>query len=516
MLDFSKLKTPLDHGEVLLLPAPSDWLAAARANNKALRSADRPLLGSTLAHWRRETREAIVGSDDPLLIVLGHQPEFIHPGVWAKHITAARLATAADGVGLNLIVDCDAPKNTSLSIPSARDEHIVLRRVRYADLPAGWAYEQISRQSMEEVAPFAHAVREAMGDRYESSQMPRFFEAFAGARGARDWVDQEVSARQSVEASFGISLKERRVSSIWCTPLLIDMLLRPFEFAASYNRALVSYRRANRVRGARGLIPGLAVPDERCELPLWVLQSGQGRRRLFVSWAGDSLRLFAGADEIGTLPRSALKPCEDLEAAIAGLGGWEFRPRALTLTIWARLLLADLFIHGIGGAKYDRISDVIMADYYGVTPPQVVCVSATLHLGVPTFVTAHDSVRRLRHGLRDVEWNPQRHLPRSPDYEPLIRRRAEAVRRAIALREHEPGDRDARRLAFAEIRGINAAMLEARPEMLAAGRAELERARRELQQDEIARGRDYFFGLYDRKRLEQLTAALPDEGVFRV
>ena len=103
-----------------------------------------------------------------------------------------------------------------------------------------------------------------------------------------------------------------------------------------------------------------------------------------------------------------------------------------------------------------------MADYYGVTPPQVVCVSATLYLGIRTFANAHESVRRLRHRLRDVEWNPQRHLPRSPDYEPLIRQRAEVVRRAITLREHEPGDRDARRLAFAEIRGINAAMLEAR------------------------------------------------------
>ena len=37
------------------------------------------------------------------------------------------------------------------------------------------------------------------------------------------------------------------------------------------------------------------------------------------------------------------------------------------LTLWARLLLCDLFIHGIGGAQYDRVTDLIVENYFGVT-----------------------------------------------------------------------------------------------------------------------------------------------------
>ena len=103
---------------MLVLPAPSDCVAAVLANAQALRSAKAPLLDSTLADWRRRTREAVVGSDDRPIIVTGHQPAFIHPGVWAKHIVSMRLAHALGGVALNLVVDNDAPQGTTLAVPT--------------------------------------------------------------------------------------------------------------------------------------------------------------------------------------------------------------------------------------------------------------------------------------------------------------------------------------------------------------------------------------------------------------
>ncbi|GAG44924.1 unnamed protein product [marine sediment metagenome] len=188
----------------------------------------------------------------------------------------------------------------------------------------------------------------------------------------------------------------------------------------------------------------------------------------------------------------------------------------MALTLWARLLLADLFIHGIGGAKYDRISDAIMADYYGVRPPHMACVSATFLMDLPTRAATAESVRRLRHGLRDLEYNPQRHLQPGPDLEPLIERRGQAVRRSIEVRESQPGNRTARSAAFRDIREISASMLALRQGVAKARRAELAQALRDLKENEITRGREYFFALHSRKRLERLTRALPGEEDFRV
>ncbi|MHC4696472.1 MAG: hypothetical protein ACYTFA_07010 [Planctomycetota bacterium] len=516
MLDFSKLRAPAEHGGTLIEPLPAGWITAARANADALRIADTPLLGSTLADWRRKTRQAIVGGDDRLVIVTGHQPAFIHPGVWAKHVVATRLADAVGGVAVNLIVDSDAVKQSTIAVPSVQEGSVLVKNVPFADVPFGSTYEQIRLQTPEQTAQFEQAARDALGDRYEGSQMPAFFRALGVATDARDWVDQVVAARRAVEATFGVALEDRRVSGIWCSALVVDAVLNASRLADCYNRALAAYRKSNRVRGAGRPIPDLAVDSDRCEAPLWAYRPGEPRRRLFVHRKGDSLRLLAGGTEIGAIPAGRLDSCESLADALGRLDGWQLRPRALTLTIWARLLLADLFIHGIGGAKYDRISDSIIADYYGLAPPHMVCASATLHMSLPARATTSDDVRRLRHELRDLRYNPQRHVPENPEAALWIERRVEAVSRSIELRTSASRDREARHHVFTRIREISAALLASQPGMLAAKQAGLAAALRNLQETKIALGREYFFGLYDTQSLEELTQALPAQRVFRI
>ena len=56
------------------------------------------------------------------------------------------------------------------------------------------------------------------------------------------------------------------------------------------------------------------------------------------------------------------------------------RPRALITTMYARLVLSDLFIHGIGGAKYDEVTDAIIRRFFGIEPPAYVTATATVRL----------------------------------------------------------------------------------------------------------------------------------------
>ena len=523
MLDFSKLTTPAGHGDVLVLPAPPECVPAVRANAQALRSAKTPLLDATLGDWRRRTREAVVGCDDRPIIVTGHQPAFIHPGVWTKHIVSMRLAHALGGIALNLVVDNDAPQGTALAVPTVENSRVGLRSVRYAALPAGLTYEQLARLTPEDVARFDWAIRDAMGDRYETSQMPVFIQALADAANIGDGVDQSVAARRAVEARLGVSVDDRRVSRMWWSPLLLDMLRRAERFSCSYNAALAWYRKEFRVRGHQRPIPDLAVRGTEWELPVWAYRGGEPRRRLFVAPQGSTVRLLADREEIGVFAMDDLRAFDELISPLAGPGPWRLRPRALTLTIWARLFLADLFIHGIGGAKYDRISDAIIADYYGLAPPEMACVSATLLLDLPRSSATPGTIRSLRRSLRDLEWNPQRSLPSrlrawppGSELTEWVDQREQAVRRAMELRDTDPRNRPARRETFLEIRDLNRRLATARSNEVADRRTELERAFDDLDQNRIAEGREYFFGLYHRAALEELLAALPAQQEFRV
>ena len=53
-------------------------------------------------------------------------------------------------------------------------------------------------------------------------------------------------------------------------------------------------------------------------------------------------------------------------------------PRALTLTLFLRLFVADVFVHGIGGGHYDRVLDRLLVRRWGVEPPAFCVATATL------------------------------------------------------------------------------------------------------------------------------------------
>src|SRR5205085_9668892 len=88
-------------------------------------------------------------------------------------------------------------------------------------------------------------------------------------------------------------------------------------------------------------------------------------------------------------------------------GGYKLRPRAVTLTMFVRLYLADLFVHGIGGGKYDELTDAIVASFFRVTPPAYAVVTGTLRLPFPSRPDYRDRILAERRHRRDWRWNPQ-------------------------------------------------------------------------------------------------------------
>lgn len=330
----------------------------------------------------------------------------------------------------------------------------------------------------------------------------------------RGWVDQFMAARRVIESEWGIELIERRISTIDMAPLFGDLLIHAERFRSVYNGALASYRRAQRIRGTERPVPDLAMHGQLCELPIWVDRKGKARRRLFVERSSGVIRLFADHDEIAVIDSGKLT--EGRRGPAEVIGGWRLRPRALSLTLWARLFLADLFIHGIGGAKYDRITDAIIQEYFGIEPPRLACVSATLLLDLPRADVNADTIRRLERDIRDLRYNPQRHLAATDDLRPLFDQRAAAVRESDELRESDPDDRTVRREVFRRIRSLNDAIAGSIPEASTRLAKRIDEARSLLVKNRLANGREYFFGLHSRDSLTRLLETLPPSEAFAV
>jgi hypothetical protein len=352
-------------------------------------------------------------------------------------------------------------------------------------------------------------VRRAMAELYDESLLPRFFAVYGEGTARADWVDQAVAARRAVEQDLGVRVEDRRVSTLWCGPLLSVLIGDAERLAAEYNSVLGAYRRRFRVRGPHRPIPDLDVGDGVCETPLWVYRLGEPRRRLFMRRTASALELLADRDVIASLDPERVSDWERLNDDLRALLPWHIRPRALMLTLWARLLLADLFIHGIGGAKYDRITDELIRRYFRVEPPAMACVSATLRLPLACARMDDQVVYRAQRSVRDVRYNPERYLPNGA-VDALAAQKHALVAESQRLRRNAPQEHRARRALFLHIRELNA-------EMLAADRALVGRLVDELRSAEtaaarraVAEHRAFFFAMHRRSDLEQLMANLPD------
>src|SRR5207245_1778024 len=89
--------------------------------------------------------------------------------------------------------------------------------------------------------------------------------------------------------------------------------------------------------------------------------------------------------------------------------GVRLSPRALTLTAVLRLLVADQFVHGIGGGQYDQVLDKLIARHFRLEPPRFSVTTATLYfpeaVGQPRVCLpcVVPEGHRLKHGILGAE-----------------------------------------------------------------------------------------------------------------
>jgi hypothetical protein len=504
MLDFSRLGTPTEHGDVLIQPSMNRLLDLARTNHDLLSSYDFDVVDLHVQTVRTRLRDQVCEGCTGPIVMTGHQPEFIHAGVWAKHIAASKLAAAMHAKTVNLVVDSDEAKHTSLAVPRRVGSNIEWTSIPYAHTRRGVPYEDIARLDDRACEQLEAGVRDWMGEMFETSAMPRYFDALSKASDAGDWVDQMIFARRAVERSFGIDMIEHRVAKMWFGPLLGDLIQSAERFAACYNDAIAEYRATYGVRSPNRPVPDLVCDDGRIELPLWLHKPGQPRRRMFVEPGSDRVTVYADAERIGQVSSGELGRWDLASQALQNMSGYAYRPRALSLTLWARVFVGDLFIHGIGGAKYDRITDGIIRRYYNVDPPAMGCVSATMWIDPQGGGSSPDSDADARNRYRDVLFNPQRHVERKADTAELIAARENAAAESIELRANRPKDKSRRRQVFQRIRSLNEQIVRSSPDMRACAERALEQVRTQVSARQASRQREFFFAMLDCSSLQML------------
>jgi len=501
-----RLLTPAEHLGVLVVPPVASLRDSLKRWTKGTFEGVR-ILDTTLGLLRAELREQLELNTP--VVVTGHQPEFIHAGVFAKSVAAHALAEQLGGQAVYVTVDSDVPKRAQITIPQSTAAG--LRRVEIA-IPATdrrLPYELQPRLPRADWLQFFANI----GAIYELRD-----EALLGTW-ARAWLttteaspaycDAYERARAACEAALGLDgIRELRISRLCASRafrcFVAHCLLNAPRVVVDYNAAQAAYRQRHRIRAPGRPVPRLIVDGDTLELPFWVLGPEEPRRRLFITLQDDTIELSTDNRRIGIVERRDLgKAAAHADPWPLEAEGWQLRPRALMLSAFARLFLADVFIHGIGGAQYDEMMEDFVRSSLGIEPAPLGCVSATLHLPLRREGVRRADIAAARQRRRDLRYNPHRHLRNVP--EQLLRRREELIRRSDELRADQPGDHVQRSVTFREMRRVNEQILKTDPWRMAEYDQRVRALETQWSLDRIALDREYFFALHAAGTLEELT-----------
>lgn len=160
---------------------------------------------------------------------------------------------------------------------------------------------------------------------------------------------KEVLAQSFLEF-YGIERDYEFISSLLGSKAYKDFFYQIYRndslFRDIFNQALAEYRQEFRFRFKNFPFPKLEVQ----ELPFWLIKDGV------------RLRCFKKDIDMGTFNTTPILP------------------RASTLTLFLRLNVLDMFIHGVGAANYEWVQDRIIERFFKQKPSTYAVISGTFYL----------------------------------------------------------------------------------------------------------------------------------------
>ncbi len=374
----------------------------------ALRAAETmTAVDPTTATLRAQLRESLK-LPSHRLSGAGHQAIVWHSGILAKFIAASTLATthceAASWV--HFVSDQDANDPFRMDLP-VLDSAGTTRRtsMRLAHPEPG-------------IAPHAVAAARAAQSSLECDGRTL---ASRAARDALARVCSEIDAtRDAVHAGVQLAQVMQRCAARWvsppCTTVTSDALLNCTRAREVLERILRDpVANANAFNAALRMDPRAAQPlhlaGESTEVPLWGVRNDGVRERIGAAEA----RRRLGQGRL-LLPRAFLA---------SGL----------------MRIICDRFVHGSGGARYERVGDAWWKEFLGVQLPSFDVVTATLYPDPATLGCTDASVAPDAISFRRAWWDPTRcesaQQPRGwiePARAALLQRIDAAPRRSAARR----------------------------------------------------------------------------------
>ncbi|MES0489638.1 MAG: hypothetical protein ABUK01_06590 [Leptospirales bacterium] len=337
------------------------------------------------------------------VIVSGHQVGVFHPGILAKEVLAGKLAKEQNGIAITLVLDHD-PTHVYFNYPDwnlKMDHHrLVKKDCHLGDIflkKKGLARIHSERWQSHLIELSKNC--EHYLNRETTENARQSIETLLDNRNKYDnLIDYLVFSRMQDLQKEKIEIFPVRTSDLIATPewknFANDIYENGSRFREIYNRALSMYRTEHGIINHAQPVPDLHEE----ELPFWIYTNPELESR-----------------------EKAYKNNFDAQKAL---------PRAITLSLFVRLYLSDIFIHGTGGARYDVVTNQIMHEYFNVSISPYMVETRTLQIPLLKDSTLNEikmlpTLSNWTTEYRRFQFHPERSLNKNHPYR---QKRAELIK----------------------------------------------------------------------------------------
>ncbi len=430
-----------------------------------------------------------------------HQAEFSHAGVWFKDAATFALAQAIGGAALHIVADTDTLKHDSLAIPrivATGEAHVELHPLVRAAGP-----QCAAQVGPPDVKTLAEALAWAKSLICWESVFDEWASAARIAAGNSSTVAQWFAAAQeTVGREFGVDVPTFCMSSIcrgvaWAH-FVAELALRFEEMFEIHAHALTQHRAALREKNPAQPVPDLKRAADALELPLWAYRDESPREPVYAVRKAGVVHLRTPSGPLLALP------ADGGQAAAAVMEAARQRiliaPRALTLTMFLRTFVADVFIHGTGGATLRRRGGPYRGEILGLAAAAIHHRHGHAASALAPLPVANSDLSQARWRMHHAWHNPLLYADKLEQTDE-VRALAEKRRQLLGQMEQLERLNDGRANAFAELVEVNAKLRRLLSGVVERPRRQLETMRRELEYNAVIASREYFFALMGRDKL---------------
>ncbi|MCH8824738.1 MAG: hypothetical protein IH984_14660 [Planctomycetes bacterium] len=327
----------------------------------------------SLAQWRQQTRTELGLTTDRPIIGTGHQTMLWHPGILVKFLLVDAIASANNLATANLVVDQhvgafgefevpilikdDSLGVTSIALEKHREDVPMVRRKAFKPLEN----QKNLRYALPEVALGVDQIINAVSQHSDAANA-----ALQMAGVLTELMQPWAKPMPHITASdlMGTTLARSILVAI------SNDAMRCIEI---YNDAVLAVPEAG--------VSQLEISQDKIELPLWRIDEDDQRKRAYLADLQEWLA------------------CEDPQ--------FDLLPRALFMTALVRLGMCDLFVHGTGGAIYDRAMQLWIKNWLALDVAPIAVATATLRLPLGSPLEQRMDVASAQLEARKLWHDPQ-------------------------------------------------------------------------------------------------------------